>query len=50
MLNEICTFMSHCFEKDIEILNQLGLQEHAVFNALVHCLRASIYGWLNCLI
>lgn len=47
MLNAICTFMSHCFVKDIEILNQLGLQEHAVFTTLVHCLQSKIYGLLD---
>lgn len=41
--------MSHCFDKDVEILNQLGLQEHAVFTALVYCLQANIYGWFNCI-
>ncbi|XP_037032137.1 uncharacterized protein LOC119071380 isoform X2 [Bradysia coprophila] len=43
MLNAICTFMSHCFVKDVEILNKFGLQEHAVFLTLVHCLQSKIY-------
>lgn len=46
MLNAICTFMSHCFVKDVEILNQFGLQEHAVITTLVHCLQSKIYGLL----
>lgn len=47
MLNAICTFMSHCFVKDIEILNKFGLQEHAVFLTLIHCLQSKIYGLFN---
>lgn len=44
MLNAICTFMSHCFVKDMDILNKFGLQEHAVFLTLIHCLQSKIYG------